>query len=89
MRVFYFLKIEVIISNETKAELKRQAVAKKLHPQLIKTADLLRDYYDTHCTLMRENGDSLKIRGYLHPISFLWFGQYVYFQPHGASASLP
>ena len=52
------------MSNETKAELKRQAVAKKLHPQLIKTADLLRDYYDTHCTLMRENGDSLKIRGY-------------------------
>ena len=33
---------------------------------------------------MRENGDSLKIRGYLHPISFLWFGQYVYFQPENA-----
>lgn len=56
-------KKEVIMGNETKAELKRQAVAKKLHPQLIKTADLLHDYYDAHCTLMRENGDSLKIRG--------------------------
>lgn len=51
------------MGNETKAELKRQAVAKKLHPQLIKTADLLRDYYDYHCTVMRENGDHSKING--------------------------
>jgi len=51
------------MSNRDKAEIKRQALAKKLHPQLIKTADLLRDYYDVHCTVMRENGDHSKIFG--------------------------
>lgn len=46
----------------TKAEQKRQAEAKKLKPQLLKTADMLNDYYSAHCTVMRENGEEHKIR---------------------------